>query len=204
MGFLNKIKNNRLLRGLYMFKLMWLGYSKKKFGYIADDVTITPPTFISNPTNVFLMGNNGINGAYILTTNAKFTMKPNSGAAYGLKVSTGNHARLVGRLYRTITEKEKPKGLDKDVLVESDVWLGMNVTLLAGITIGRGTTVASGAIVTKSMPPYCVCGGIPAKFIKFYWTIDQILEHESKLYPKEERYTRSQLEEIFSKYGNIK
>lgn len=97
-----------------------------------------------------------------------------------------------------ITEKNKPIGFDKDVIIEEDVWIGCNVTLLAGVTIGRGTTVAAGAVVSKSMPPYCICGGVPAKFIKFYWTIDQILEHETKLYPKEERYTRDQLEEFFS------
>ena len=70
----------------------------------------------------------------------------------------------------------------------------------SGVTVGRGTTVAAGAVVGKSMPPYCICGGVPAKFIKFYWTIDQILEHEAKLYPENERYTREQLEEIFAKY----
>ena len=69
--------------------------------------------------------------------------------------------------------------------------------------IGRcyqGSTVAAGAVVSKSMPPYCICGGIPAKFIKFYWTIDQILEHEAKLYSEEERYNREQLEDIFVKW----
>ena len=45
------------------------------------------------------------------------------------------------------------------------------------------STVAAGAVVTKSLPPYGICGGVPAKPIKFYWTIDQILEHEEKLYP---------------------
>lgn len=66
--------------------------------------------------------------------------------------------------------------------------------------IGRGSTVSAGAVVHHSMPPYCICGGVPAKFIKFYWTIDQFLEHESKLYTEEERYTRKQLETIFEKY----
>lgn len=64
------------------------------------------------------------------------------------------------------------------------VWIGCNVTLLVGVTIGRGSTVGAGAVVSKSMPSYCICGGVPAKFIKLYWTIDQILEHETKLYPK--------------------
>ncbi len=201
MNLVRFIKNNRFLRGLYIGYRELFGYSRSSFGYISPDVTITPPTIFDNPKNVFLYGNNGLNHAVVLTTHAKFIMKKNSGAAYGLKISTGNHARIVGIPYRCIRENQKTEGLDKDIVVESDVWIGMNVTLLAGVNIGRGTTIAAGAVVARSMPPYCVCGGVPAKFIKFYWTIEQILEHEEKLYSEEERYTREQLEEIFEKYN---
>ncbi len=175
--------------------------SKKKYGHITDDCTLIPPIFISNPANVYLYGDNGLNNASILTNNAKFIMKPHSGAAEGLRVSTGNHAMILGRFYRTITEQEKPKGLDKDVIVESDVWIGRNVTLLSGVTIARGCTVAACAVVTKSTPPYCVIAGVPARAIKRKWTIDEILFHEATLYPQEERYTREQLEEIYKKYN---
>ena len=174
---------------------------KSRYGYFGENIIITPPNYISNPKNVFLMGDNGFGNATLLTENAKFIMKPHSGSASGLKVSTGNHARIVGRLYRSITEADKPQGLDKDVVVESDVWIGMNVTLLAGVTVGRGTTLGAGSVVTKDIPPYCVAVGSPAKPVKFYWTIDQIIEHEKQLYPEEERYTREQLEAIFAQYS---
>ena len=81
------------------------------------------------------------------------------------------------------------------------MWIGCNVTLLSGVTIGRGSTVAAGAVVSKSMPPYCICGGVPAKIIKFYWTIDQILEHEAKLYSEDKRYSREELENIFNEFN---
>ena len=136
--------------------------------------------------------------ANISALNAKFICKGHCAIAEGLTVHTGNHARVVGMYVTDITEANKPEGFDHDVIVEEDVWIGSNVTLLSGVTIGRGTTVAAGAVVAKSMPPYCICGGVPAKVIKFYWTIDQILEHEAKLYPKEKRYTRKQLEEMFA------
>lgn len=200
MGLFFKLKRNPHLRGLYNLYKSYLGISRKDFGYLEEDVFLGPPIIISNPKNVFLYGDNGLTNANIMTTNARFIMKPHSGAAEGLRVSTGNHARIVGRFYRTITEAEKPNGLDKDIVVESDVWIGRNVTLLAGVTLGRGCTIAAGAVVSRSTPPYSVCAGVPARFIKFYWTIDQILEHESKLYPENERYTREQLEQIFEKY----
>ena len=61
--------------------------------------------------------------------------------------------------------------------------------------------MAAGAVVAQSMPPYCICGGVPAKFIKFYWTIDEVLEHESKLYGEKDRFTREKLEEIYRNYN---
>ena len=48
------------------------------------------------------------------------------------------------------------------------------------------------------MPPYTVCVGNPCKPIKFKWTIDEILFHEEKLYPENEKFTRNELEEIFN------
>ena len=195
-----KLKENVFLRGMKFLYKSYFGFSRKKFGYCGENVTLNPPLTLSNPKNIFLHGDNKLDNAVVLATNAKFIMKEHSAAAHGLKVATGAHAMIIGRNYREITEAEKPKGLDKDVVVEENVWIGMNVVLLAGSVVGRGSTVAAGSIVTKSLPPYCVAGGVPAKPIKLKWTIDEIMEHERILYAEEERYTREQLEEIYSKY----
>ena len=190
--------NNSFLHRLKIGLRAWYNQyvaslDRTKFGYIADDVTLIPPLTFVNPKNVFLYGDNGLKDAKIFTKNARFIMKPHSGAAEGHRVSTGNHAMVLGKFYRSIKEKDKPKGLDADVVVESDVWIGRNVTLLAGVHIGRGCTIGAGAVVTKPMPPYCVVVGVPAKVIKMRLTIDEILQHEAKLYPEEEKFSREEL-----------
>lgn len=195
-------KNNTIINGLHGLFKDYFSARRCKFGSCTDDCNIIPPLYVDSPHNLFLLGNNGLNHATIINRNAKFVMMQNSGAAYGLTVVTGNHVMKIGRNYRSITEDEKPKGYDKDVIVEEDVWIGCNVTLLSGVIIGRGSTVAAGAVVTKSFPPYSLIGGCPARHIKFKWTIDEILEHERILYPEHKRISRKRLEEIFNTHAD--
>lgn len=42
--------------------------------------------------------------------------------------------------------------------------------------------------------------GGAAKHLKWKWTVDEILEHESKVYPQEERFSRQELENIRTLY----
>ena len=102
--------------------------------------------------------------------------------------------------FQSVSETASPVSFMAQYISSEPVGLRVNVTLLMGVTVRRGTTVAAGAVVSKSTMPYSVVGGVPAKHIKFYWTIEQILEHEAALYPKEERYTRQQLEEFFAQH----
>jgi UDP-3-O-[3-hydroxymyristoyl] glucosamine N-acyltransferase len=54
------------------------------------------------------------------------------------------------------------------ITVGKGVWIGRGSNILGGITIGDHAVVAAGSVVTKSVPPYCVVGGNPARVIKFY------------------------------------
>jgi tetrahydrodipicolinate N-succinyltransferase len=48
--------------------------------------------------------------------------------------------------------------------------------ILSGVTVGDGSVIAAHAVVTKSVPPYAIVGGNPAKLIRFRFLPDQI-EH---------------------------
>jgi acetyltransferase-like isoleucine patch superfamily enzyme len=56
-----------------------------------------------------------------------------------------------------------PGGIEKEIVIGSNVWIGCNVVVLKGVGIGNSAVVAAGAVVTKSIPPYEIWGGVPAK-----------------------------------------
>ena len=81
-----------------------------------------------------------------------------------------------------------------------DVWIGCHSIITTGVEIGNGAVVAAGSVVTKSVPPYAVVGGNPAKFIKWRFSKDQIHQLEkSKWYnlnPNDIIKMKNDLEEL--------
>lgn len=88
----------------------------------------------------------------------------------------------------------------RTIVVNEDAWVGAGTILMSKCEIGRGAVIGAGSIVTKKIPPYAVAVGSPTKIIAVRFTIEQILKHESILYPPEERMSREELEDLFNKY----
>ncbi len=55
-----------------------------------------------------------------------------------------------------------------EIIIEDDCWIGANAVITAGVTIGKHSVVAGGSVVTKSIPPFSVAAGNPARVIKKY------------------------------------
>ncbi len=55
-----------------------------------------------------------------------------------------------------------------NITIEDDCWIGANAVITAGVTVGKHSVVAGGAVVTKSIPPFSVAVGNPARVIKQY------------------------------------
>ena len=52
------------------------------------------------------------------------------------------------------------------IMIEDDVWIGMNAVILKGVTIGKGAVVGACSVVTRNVPAWSVVAGNPAKIVK--------------------------------------
>lgn len=64
------------------------------------------------------------------------------------------------------TKEGKQQAPSAPVVIEDDVWLGINVTVLKGVTIGRGSVIAPHSVVTRDIPQCVLAGGQPARVIR--------------------------------------
>lgn len=56
--------------------------------------------------------------------------------------------------------------VSSQVAIGKNVWIGAHAVILPGVTIGDGVVIGAGSVVTKSVPPYSVAVGNPARVIK--------------------------------------
>lgn len=52
------------------------------------------------------------------------------------------------------------------VSIGDNVWIGEGVVVMPGVTIGKACIVGANSVVTKSIPPYSMAVGNPARVIK--------------------------------------
>jgi len=194
-----------LLRKLHILHSIYMSrWINNRLGHSGLNAYIQYPFFILGSENLFI--EDGVNigaNSTIFTTRANIFIGKNSFSGPNLTLISGDHTSIVGQ-YMLNVDKEKLKEFhdiscfDKDIIIEMDVWIGVNVTILKGVKIGRGAIIAAGSVVTKDIPPYFIAGGIPARPIKAKWSIDEIMEHEFLLYSDHERLSKRQLEQILT------
>lgn len=57
--------------------------------------------------------------------------------------------------------------IDKNIVIEDNVWIGDRVIILGGVKIGEGAIIQAGAVVVKDIENFGIAGGNPAKVFKY-------------------------------------
>lgn len=102
----------------------------------------------------------------------------------GSKIVIGDNVLIASKVFITDHNHGKYSGTDfqdspesipikrelqfADVIIEDNVWIGEFVSILPGVVIGRGSIIGTMSVVTKSIPPFSIAVGSPARVIKEY------------------------------------
>jgi len=170
-----------------LFHSKKLGNKVKVFGY--PHIFSAPNTLIRFGKNITLISTPyfsepGVNHPVVirlLNENAKLTIGDNVGISGGGisvadEVYIGKNVMLGANTFITDTDfhpiapknrrfsRENVKS--KKVIIEDNVFIGMETIILKGVRIGENSIVGAGSIVSKNIPSNQIWGGNPAKFIK--------------------------------------
>lgn len=154
--------------------------SRKKKVYIGRDCVINKVVFSNGVTiedYVRILGNPQVHIGKDVYINC-FTMISGE-ITIEDNVLISQFVNIWGRAHRFM-EKDKliwdqygqhgvtDQGYDvQPVTIKVGAWIGPHVTISRGVTIGRGAVIGANAVVTKDVPDYAVCFGVPAKVVKF-------------------------------------
>lgn len=160
------------------------------------NVHIAEKCDIKGIENIYLGDNSSIGrGSVLWTTRAKIIIEDKVITGPNITIITGNHKiNVVGKCIADVTDAEKDKNDDQDVIIKHDVWIGANVTILKGVTIEEGCVIAAGAVVTKSTTPYGIYAGVPARRIaerfeardldRHRQMLNRVIDDETEIYNK--------------------
>ena len=141
--------------------------------YIGKNCIFTPES-ISVGENVYIGANcvfQSAHGEIIIGNHVMF--------GPGTHIHGGNHKTTEIGVYMDQVQKEK--GTDGRVIIEDDVWVGSNAIILCGVHVHRGAVIGAGTIVTKDVPAYAIVVGNAGKVIKYRFSDEQIIYHESRI-----------------------
>ena len=95
------------------------------------------------------------------------SIKIGSNVKFGANVIVmDSDAHSMNYLHRRELSVDMVHKADAEVVIEDDVFIGMNTIVLKGVTIGARSVIGAGSVVVKSIPADCIAVGNPAKVIK--------------------------------------
>ena len=118
---------------------------------------------------------NAEGGSITLGDQVAFNIGCHINASVGGRISVGANSmfgpsvlmRTANHRFDSTDEPMREQGhAEADIIIEEDVWVGGHAVVLGGVRIGRGSVVGAGAVVTKSLDPWSVAVGVPARVIR--------------------------------------
>jgi acetyltransferase-like isoleucine patch superfamily enzyme len=164
-SLLNRIRNVLL----FNFRYPWVRHGKNTHCQ-------TSTTFWSPHKDIKLGDDVGIGAGCIFQCDLEMGNKVAIAANVSFLNSDEHNYNIIGKAMW-----DSGHGYKYKIIVEDDVWIGNGVIILTPARIGRGSVIGAGSVVTKDIKPYSIVAGCPARFIKWRFTENEIIEHERLL-----------------------
>ncbi|MBN1828339.1 MAG: acyltransferase [Deltaproteobacteria bacterium] len=88
----------------------------------------------------------------------------------GNNVTVGANSVIIDTDFHPIGPEDRrlnpAEGKEADVIIEDDVFIGMNCLILKGVTMGRGSLAGAGSVVTSNVPSGVIVAGNPAQPVR--------------------------------------
>ncbi|MFH2067481.1 MAG: acyltransferase [Pseudomonadota bacterium] len=153
-----------------LFHFLW----KIRFGKIGNNSWISPKGVFMHPKQIQIGSNVFIGHGATISCTAGLSIGDGVTIGPGVTIMGGDHNyRIVGKRIHEVTTG----GINMPVIIEDDVWIGASTTILKGVTVGEGSIVGAGSIVTKSIQPYSIVAGNPARRIGSRFNDEQLKTH---------------------------
>ncbi len=88
----------------------------------------------------------------------------------------------------------------RPIIIEDDVWIGMNCIILNGVTVGRGSVIGAGSVIRRSVPPFCIVTGNPAKVVRFIYNANEIEDVQKFFYKDSNIISKAEYQQLIEQY----
>ena len=169
-------KARRYLRGMATAKI-----DLRSADRVGSNARTSGRAMVRNDGRLFIgdnfhLGSEFVPSHIVVYPSGELTIGDNVNISYGLGLSAATTVTIGNGVhigpYSMILDTDFHGVADRDgevqeapIAIGDKVWLSHRVSVLRGVTIGEGAIVAAGSVVTKSIPPYAIAGGLPAKVV---------------------------------------
>ena len=170
----------------FLFRLLY----KSRMGSFGTNSRINFPTWIKGHQSIYVGRNvhiwrfsrltaiNPQSGEHRITISDDCIIHPSVHLSAVSSIHIGHSVLIAANCYitdhdHTWQNTDTPAIHNNHLVAEETrigecVWLGEKVVVLKGVTIGKNSVIGSGSVVTKSIPPFSVAVGNPARVIKSF------------------------------------
>lgn len=145
--------------------------AKRKFRSVGERLSFSPENSVFRYASITIGNNVFIGREAIFSCEAEIGNYVLFGPRVYITSGRHNYA-IVGKRIR-----EQGEAGVKKVVIEDDCWIGEGSLICRGVRIGEGSVIGGMSVVSRSLPPYCICVGTPCAPIKLRYTDEELEEH---------------------------